>query len=77
MEAENVLDVPQTLLKQTKSQPVLLLGYSFQWLCAEMRNVVRSQVFELLKCFLKRVFKRYDKILLLMFNFNKWNMPRK
>lgn len=39
MEAENVLDVPQTQLKQTKSQPVLLLGYSF--VCAEMRNVVR------------------------------------
>lgn len=41
MEAENVLDVPQTQLKQTKSQPILLLGYSFQWVCAEMRNVVR------------------------------------
>lgn len=46
MEADYVLDVPHSLLKQMKSQPVLLLANSYQWVCDEMGNVVSFLKFE-------------------------------
>lgn len=54
--------------KITASQTVWL-----QFSLGSCWHAEQSQVLKVLKCFVK---PRHDKILLLMFNFNKWNMPR-